>query len=241
MCNNASPFTGTCNDFFWWFLEYQEGGGRIKPLWSVQSVLDDCCSVPLLQIPQSRKRSFTWYGSHWHGQQQNVEDFANVRVIIRVNQNESNEQVGWLVFKILTEHTPAVDFLLKSCILGQVDTTSQRLSQFLLVSLFQYSVNGCVYSLFFFPLILPRQLPQWMLRLCRQINTIDQFQARLGSITLPVLRYPRCKYVNSVFNCIYDLLLTVQKGHARRVNTQYRVFSRREEEEDDFCLDNPFA
>jgi hypothetical protein len=34
----------------------------------------------------------------------------------------------------------------------------------------------------------------------------------------------------SVYNCIYDLLLTVQKGHARRVNTQYRVFSWREEE-----------
>ena len=62
-----------------------------KPLWSVQSVLDDCCSVPLLQIPQSRKRSFTWYGSYQHGQQ-NVEDFGNVWVIIRVNQNESNEQ-----------------------------------------------------------------------------------------------------------------------------------------------------
>ena len=35
--------------------------------------------------------------------------------------------------------------------------------------------------------------------------------------------------------------LTVQKGHVRRVNIQYRVFSWREEEEDDFCLDNPFA
>jgi hypothetical protein len=53
----------------------------------------------------------------------------------------------------------------------------------------------------------------------RQVNTIDQFQAGLGSITLPVLsQIP-------FFNCIYDLLLTVQKGHARRVNAQYRVFS----------------
>jgi hypothetical protein len=43
----------------------------------------------------------------------------------------------------------------------------------------------------------------------------------------------RCKYVNSVFNCIYDLLLAVQKGNARKVNTQYRVFSWREEEEVD--------
>ena len=29
MCNNASPFTGTCYDFFWWFLEYWGGGGVI--------------------------------------------------------------------------------------------------------------------------------------------------------------------------------------------------------------------
>ena len=36
--------------------------------------------------------------------------------------NESNEQGGWLVLKILTECTPAVDFPLKSCILGQVGT-----------------------------------------------------------------------------------------------------------------------
>jgi hypothetical protein len=32
---------------------------------------------------------------------------------------------------------------------------------------------------------------------------------------------------------MYDLLLAVQKGNARRVNTQYRVFSWREEEEVD--------
>ena len=37
--------------------------------------------------------------------------------------------------------------------------------------------------------------------------------------------YPRCKYVHFVFNCIYDLLLALQKGHVRRVNTQYRVQS----------------
>ena len=46
----------------------------------------------------------------------------------------------------------------------------------------------------------------------------------------PYRCYPRCKYVHSVFNCIYDLLLAVQKGHARRANTQYRVFSWREKE-----------
>jgi hypothetical protein len=54
--------------------------------------------------------------------------------------------------------------------------------------------------------------------------------------------YPRCNCVHSVFNCIYDLLLTVQKGHARRVNTQYRVFYWREEEDMstgfDFSLSN---
>ena len=40
LCNNANPF---------------------------KFVLDHCCSVPLFLTPQSRKRSFTWYGSHWHG------------------------------------------------------------------------------------------------------------------------------------------------------------------------------
>jgi hypothetical protein len=49
----------------------------------------------------------------------NVEDFVNIWVIpvIRVGRNESMGYGGWLVFKILTER-PAVDFLLKSCILG---------------------------------------------------------------------------------------------------------------------------
>ena len=36
----------------------------------------------------------------------------------------------------------------------------------------------------------------------------------------------------------YDLLLTVQKGHARRVNTQYGVFSWREEEEESLLFPN---
>ena len=47
--------------------------------------------------------------------------------------------------------------------------------------------------------------------------------SRQGQGPSPYQCYPRCKYVNSVFNCIYDLLLAVQKGNARRVNTQYRV------------------
>ena len=53
----------------------------------------------------------------------------------------------------------------------------------------------------------------------RQVNTIDQFQAGLGPS--PYQCYPKCKYAHSVVNCIYDLLLAVQKGHARTVNTQY--------------------
>ena len=48
--------------------------------------------------------------------------FREFWVIIGVGQNESNEQGGWLVFKILTERTPSLDFPLKSCILGQVGT-----------------------------------------------------------------------------------------------------------------------
>jgi hypothetical protein len=45
---------------------------------------------------------------------------------------------AWLVFKILTEPTLAVDFLLKSCNFGVGrHCTSQRRSQFLLVSLLQ--------------------------------------------------------------------------------------------------------
>ena len=91
-----------------------------------------------------------------------------------VGQNESIEYGGWLVFKILTERTPAVDFLLKSCTLGQVGTVLLPVkdSQFLLVSLFQQSINGydlvisygvlfILYFIFIFFLsfFLPRQLP----------------------------------------------------------------------------------
>jgi hypothetical protein len=35
------------------------------------------------------------------------------------------------------------------------------------------------------------------------------------------------------FNCKYDWILAVQFGHARSINTQHRVNSRREEEEEE--------
>jgi hypothetical protein len=77
--------------------------------------------------------------------------------------------------------------------------------------------NNDVYRYSFFPrtIITWNTIPPTL----RQVNTIDQFQAGLGPS--PYQCYPRCKYAHSVFNCIYDLLLAVQKGHVRRVNTQY--------------------
>ena len=57
------------------------------------------------------------------------------------------------------------------------------------------------------------------------VKSTPLISSKQGQGPSPYQCYPRCKYVHSVFNCIYNLLLTVQKGHARRVNTQYRVFS----------------